>query len=258
MSQQEQRVADVRNIFRRACTLMVPISRPFIRFQWSIYEEYFGDRTLARDILQAMINDPQHQETVNAAIQRVHLERRVSPGNAIDFIDTELSKPGPVKDNLVKGVYAASKAVIQWRDFGNIDAARKVFENNKALFLNSQYFFINYFEFEASNTDSASTIHALWKYIVSKSKLPPSLIADISQAYMTWLEERGHMEKYIEVDVETYGPFSVQSLHQRKLGDDTLSRLRKEAWHPGVEIDKYDKKNPFTKYLQQQHGDSSM
>lgn len=252
MSQQSEKQEDTRNIFRRACTAMVPIARPFIRFQWSIYEELCGNVTLARDILQAMINDNQHQESVEAAIRRVHLERRISPQQAVEFVDMELSKPGQTKENLVKAVFAASKAVIMWKDLANVEQARKMFDNNKSLYLNSRFFFVNYFEFEISNAKSTSEVHALWKFIVSRSKLPPTLIEDISGFYMTWLQQRGDLEKYIEVDIEMNGPFSVRSLHQRKLGEDTLSRLRKEAWHPGIEIDKYDRKNPFTKYLQQQ------
>lgn len=57
-----QLVEETRNIYRRACCLYVPITRPFIRFQYALFEESLGEIARARDILKAL------QEATCAAV----------------------------------------------------------------------------------------------------------------------------------------------------------------------------------------------
>ncbi|VVT46996.1 uncharacterized protein SAPINGB_P001492 [Magnusiomyces paraingens] len=52
--QSQQLYEDTRNVYRRASNIYVPVTRPFIRFQYSMFEESLGEIVRARDILQAM------------------------------------------------------------------------------------------------------------------------------------------------------------------------------------------------------------
>lgn len=55
-------IEETRNIYRRASCIFVPISRPFIRFQYAFFEESLGEVAHARDILTAL------QEATCAAV----------------------------------------------------------------------------------------------------------------------------------------------------------------------------------------------
>lgn len=56
MSAQEGKQEEVRNIYQRASTIFVPISRPGIRLQYAYFEEMSERVDLARDIHQAILD----------------------------------------------------------------------------------------------------------------------------------------------------------------------------------------------------------
>lgn len=49
-----QLLEDTRNVYRRAACLYIPIARPFLRFQYAMFEESLGEVDRARDILQSL------------------------------------------------------------------------------------------------------------------------------------------------------------------------------------------------------------
>lgn len=74
----QQLIQETRNTYRRACCIYVPVSRPFIRFQYSLFEESLGDVDRARDILLAL------QEATCAAVA-------VSQGESVEIPSVEES-----------------------------------------------------------------------------------------------------------------------------------------------------------------------
>jgi pre-mRNA-processing factor 39 len=245
------RQEDTRNIYRRACSVFVPISRPQIRFQWALYEESLGNIDFARDILESLQATAQ-TDLEEAFIYRVDFEKRVGMQSVMAYIDFMTSNRNlPLS---VVAVLIAMKAVLVWQT-GDNDGAEQIFNNHKQEFLDSSFFLINYFKF-ALSTGNLDRLHSLWTLICVQARIPPTVISDISKLYLEYLLENGHMKEYFEVDIETHGPFTTRKLLKKKLGESTDQRLLLENGHPGVEIDPvavvYEKKNPFKRYLVEQ------
>lgn len=233
---QPERKQEIRNIFRRACSVFVPISRPLIRFQWALYEESTGDILYARDIYQSVQSCTALDiaDIEDAYRYRIAFERRQN-SNDIDYAQrvceqmkssiatTENDNDSGFVHSRILGVVAAQVALNQ----ADEEQTRAVFESHRAQCLDSAYFFIKYFEFESQQAAKRKTttkteqehlhLDSLWKYIVGQTHLAPTVTRDISKWYLDTLETRGDFSRWIEVDSQVCGPFSIQREYQGRL-----------------------------------------
>ena len=199
-----------------------------------------------------------------------HLERRVNGLEAgIESIKDSL-KSGKL-DIYTSGALVAEWARMIWKTKGNIDGARAVFETHAEEYLDSKYFWINYFKFELDqplDTENPETTHqritSVYRQATDRARLPPLTIRDINEEYMQYLLERrtGLVDQYIALDRESNGPFIVQTQRKRRLAEDgnvdsVNKRIRLSNGHPGVEVDEEALKankldGVFEKYEQEQ------
>lgn len=267
MLAQQGKEEEVRNIYQRASTLYVPISRPAARLQYAIFEEMSGRVDVAKDIHQAiLVNLPGHIDTV---VSLANLSRRHGGLEAAIAVYKE-QIDSPQYDIYVKAALVAEWARLLWKIKGSVEDARQVFQKNQHWYLDSRRFWINYLEFELQQPTIAETeqvqytrIKQVMDDIRLKSHLPPLTIKDLTHYYMVYLLERGTKEaarEYMTLDREVNGPFSVQATMKAKLAEDgkadtTERRMMMENGHPGVEVDEAAIRrgeNPYTKYYQQQ------
>jgi pre-mRNA-processing factor 39 len=258
---------EVRNIYQRASTLYVPISRPATRLQYAYFEEMSGRVDIAKDIHHAiLVNLPGHIETI---VSLANLSRRHRGLEAaIEVYKAQIDSQHC--DIYAKAALVAEWARLLWKIKGLAEDARQVFQKNQHWYLDSRAFWINYLMFELEQPTSAETeqlqygrIKQVMDDIRRKSHLPPITIKDLAHYYMIYLLERGTKEsakEYMTVDREINGPFSVQTTMKAKLAEDekestTNRRLMAENGHPGVVIDEAAIRrgeNPYTKYYQEQ------
>ncbi|KAI9727846.1 MAG: hypothetical protein M1834_007892 [Cirrosporium novae-zelandiae] len=258
---------EVRNIYQRASTVYVPISRPAVRLQYAYFEEMSGRVDIAKEIHNAiLVNLPGHIETI---VSLANLSRRDGGLDAaIEVYKAQIDSP--LCDLYAKAALVAEWARLLWKVKGSAEEARQVFQKQQHWYLDSRQFWINYLTFELEQPTSAeleATNHARIKQIVNdirqKSRLSPLIIKDLCHYYMVYLLERGPKDaakEYMDLDREVNGPFSVQSTMKTKVAEDgkessTNRRLVLENGHPGVEVDEAAIRrgeNPYTKYYQQQ------
>lgn len=265
MSAQFRHVDDVRNIYQRAAGIFVPVSRPFVRYQYAAWEESQHNADVSRDIYKSILSQlPGHAETI---IYWANMERRLTPGsidagvevyqNAIESDDF---------DPFAKAMLVTEWIQLVWKLKGDVDEARRLYETYAQQFLDSKYFYLSYFRFELNqptSLDSLPASHALISslhhYIRTESRLPPLTIKDISHEYMQYLLTRGPagaLEEYMFLDREVNGPFSVQLQNKIKLSengrlDEVEQRIKSENGHPGLRVDQpYNDKGIYDKELE--------
>lgn len=249
---------EVRNIFRRATTTFVPIARPFIRYQYGLFEESQGETVVARDLFASIQKQFPDQE--EPYIYRVDFEKRVNGIDAaIAYIDT-LLQPSPVATAASKisppvrdepVVSAASVKSCLSALQGNLYAsannpkrARAIFKQAAKKDLSSKYLLVNYLEFELhealhrlrfptpNNSFQAQVqqyVHPLWANIITlRSQIPPYLVADLSRIYADFLDRTGPAAPWAartafgEIDIEVSGPFVKRTRALGKLADGSL------------------------------------
>jgi pre-mRNA-processing factor 39 len=259
---------DIRYALQRASTTFVPVVRPAIRYHYSLWEESKGRIAVARAILKSlMIKMPQ---LVSTYVFLAHLERRVNGFDAgIQSIKDSLASGKP--DIYTSGALVAEWARMVWKVKGDIAGARGVFETHTEEYLDSKYFWINYFKFELEQpldtTDPEIThqrITNVFKQATERARIPPLTIRDLTEEYMKYLLEQrtGLVDQYIKLDRECNGPFIVQTQRKRRLAEDgnldaVNKRIRLTNGHPGVEVDEEALKankldGVFEKYLAEQ------
>ena len=238
---------EIRYALQRASTTFVPIVRPAIRYHYSLWEESRGRIAVARTILKALtIKMPQ---LISTYVYLAHLERRVR-GLEAGIQSLKDSIASVDSDIYTSGALVAEWARMVWRVKGDIAGTRKVFEDHAEQYLDSKYFWINYFKFELEQPleDDTEVTHQLittvFKQITERARLPPLTIRDITEEYMHYLLERRSdgVPMYIKLDRETNGPFIVQTQRKRRLAEDgnvdsVNKRIRLSNGHPGVEVD---------------------
>jgi pre-mRNA-processing factor 39 len=239
---------DIRYALQRASMTFVPVVRPAIRYHYAIWEESKGRVAVARAILKSLtIKMPQ---LIPTYVYLAHLERRSAGLEAgVASIKDSLASGKP--DIYTSGALVAEWAKMVWRVKGDIPEARSIFESHAEEYLDSKYFWINYFKFEVAHpldaTDPDIThnrIANVYKQINERARLPPLVVRDLTEEYMQYLLERrsGLVDQYILLDRETNGPFIVQTQRKRRLADDGTvesvnKRIRLTNGHPGVEVD---------------------
>ncbi|KAF5095202.1 hypothetical protein D0Z00_003239 [Geotrichum galactomycetum] len=250
---------EVRNIFRRATTTFVPIARPFIRYQYGLFEESQGEVVVARDIFASIQKQFPDQE--EPYIYRVDFEKRVN-GNeaAIAYIDTLLQPSSaaaaaskiipPVRDEPVVTAAAVKSCLSAlqgnlYASANNAPRARTVFKQATNKNLSSRYLLINYLEFELrealhllrfpspNNSFQAQVqqyVHPLWANLVAlRGQIPPYVVADLSRLYADFLDRTGPAAPWAartafgEIDTEIAAPFVKRTRALGKLSDGSLA-----------------------------------
>jgi pre-mRNA-processing factor 39 len=212
MSAQPGKQEEVRNIYQRASTIYVPISRPGIRLQYAYFEEMSERVDVARDIHQAILDRmPGHVETV---VSWANLERRQSglPA-AIEVYKAQIDNPAV--DIFAKAAYVVEWAFLLWRIQGSVDEARQVFQKNQQWYLQSRHFWVKYLEFELAQPTSSekeaehyATIKQIYNDMIQKSRMSLATKRDISNYYLSYLQQRGTkgaMKEFLQIDKELNG-----------------------------------------------------
>lgn len=201
---------ECRNVYRRATTIFIPSTKPMLKFQWAIFEESLGKLDLAKDVLNTIASDNESNTVKDLHVFRVRFEKRHGgTPKALEYIDKELAS----SSTFTKPILMSLKATIYWRDLKDVAKAADIYKNNISSSLSSRFFCVNYFQFLLQTHTSEDELYELWKVLTTGAKIPIQLIRDISHEYLEYLAVNGSknsMKRYMEVDVETNGPFSVQ------------------------------------------------
>ncbi|CAG8975650.1 hypothetical protein HYALB_00008409 [Hymenoscyphus albidus] len=238
MSAQQGKQEEVRNIYQRASTVYVPISRPGIRLQYAYFEEMSGHADVARDIHSAILDRmPGHVETI---VSWSNLERRQDGLEAaIEVFKGQIDSPAV--DLFAKAAFVVEWATLLWKIQGSVDEARLVFQKNQQWYLQSRHFWAKYLEFELSQPTSLATesehyvrIKKIHDDMIQQSRMSLATKKDLSNYYLLYLQQRGTkeaMKEFLQVDRELNGPVSIQPVNLKGEGNKGL-----ENGHAG-EID---------------------
>ncbi|PQE27298.1 hypothetical protein CJF32_00000252 [Rutstroemia sp. NJR-2017a WRK4] len=238
MSSKERKEEEVRNIYQRASTIYVPISRPGIRLQYAYFEEMSERVDLARDIHQAILDRmPGHVETI---ISWANLERRQNGLEAaIEVYKAQIDSPAV--DIYSKAAFVVEWAILLWKIQGSAEEARQVFQKNKQWYPESRHFWAKYMEFELAQPTSSATESEHYERLkqVHDDMIKSSMTLDtkkaISNVYLTYLQERGTkeaMKEFLQIDRELNGPISVQPPHIKS--DPSTKALENGSVVPGL------------------------
>lgn len=258
---------DVRNIYQRAAAIFVPISRPFIRYQYAAWEESQNNPDVARDVYQSILAQlPGHAETT---IYWANMERRLTPksiDSAVAIYQNAMESED--YDHIARAILVTEWINLVWKIKGDVAEARSLFDTYTQQYLDSKYFCISYFKFELNQPTSyenmAEThehISALHHTLRTQAQLPPSTMKDISHEYMQYLLSRGPagaLDEYMFLDREVNGPFSVQLQNKIRLSengrlDETELRIKQENGHPGIRLEQpYNAKGIYERELELQ------
>lgn len=219
MHAQEEKQEEVRNIYQRASTLYVPISKPGIRLQYAYFEESAGRPDVAQDIHQAiLLRLPGHVETV---VSWANLQRRQSGlDSAIEVLKSQIDEP--LVELHAKAALVVEWANLLWKTKGSISEARLVFKENEKWYPDSLIFWEKYLQFELEQPTTAESekeqyekISGVLNDIRQKSKLSTASIKELSHYYLEYLQQRGTkeaMQEFLQVDMEINGPASVRKI----------------------------------------------
>ncbi|CAN6615199.1 hypothetical protein TRVA0_006S01046 [Trichomonascus vanleenenianus] len=279
---------EIRNGFRRASTVFVPIARPLIRYQWAIYEESVGQFARAKDVYDIIHQSMQSSlfEDHDWYVQRLNLELRTGGVKAVaDLIATILSAgPQQQQQQPKKKKKAATAAntqnnTVAYAVCNTYQAVailykvehmlKKALELLESLWEScnwNRYYVTNYFWLMLAASNNDDGLHVLWERIVSEAPIPPLLIEDLSNLYMDHLKVHSTspeaVKRLMQVDIETNGCFPLRKLSHKKYEDDVEHRLTLENGHPGIVVDpseRYTKASAKTglspvleRYLQEQ------
>ncbi|KAL2271162.1 hypothetical protein VTJ83DRAFT_533 [Remersonia thermophila] len=227
MSAQEGKEEEVRNIYQRAATLFVPVSRPGIRLQYAYFEEMCGRIDVARDIHAAILM--KLPDCVEAIVSWANLQRRQSGLDAaIEVYKEQIDSPAV--DLFTKAALVVEWAFLLWKFKGSPEEARAAFAKNVEWYADSRHFWQKYLEFELEQPTSAEVeaqhfarIRNLFTDLRAKSRLSPGVKQEIGKVYMTYLQQRGGkqaMKEFLLIDRELFGPQSVSPITKAKLSKD--------------------------------------
>jgi len=212
MSAQEGKEEEVRNVYLRAATMYVPISRPGIRLQFAYFEEACGRIDIARDIHAAILT--QLPDSVEVITSWADLERRQSGlESAIDVLKVQIDSP--LIDIYTKAALVTQWAFLLWKVKGSVDEARTVFTKNVQWYADSRHFWQKWLEFELEQpTDATQEIQRgnriknAFMEMRTKSRLSAAIKQELGQVYLNYLQQRGSkdaMKEFMAVDRELFG-----------------------------------------------------
>ncbi|WXC55484.1 hypothetical protein SNK03_001432 [Fusarium graminearum] len=219
MSGQEGKAEEVRNIYVRASTMFVPISRPGIRLQWAYFEESTGRVDVALDIHEAILL--RLPDSVEVIVSWANVERRQNGIDAaIQVYKNQID--APTVDIYTKAALVAEWALLLWKVKGSTEEAREVFTKNVTWYGDSRLFWDRWFQFELDQPSSAETeaqhgecMKKVFDELRERSQLSAPVKKDLAQIYLNYLVERGDkdaMKVFLQVDREIFGPSSVAKL----------------------------------------------
>ncbi|KAF3769057.1 hypothetical protein M406DRAFT_287119 [Cryphonectria parasitica EP155] len=246
LSAQPNKDEDVRNIFLRAVTLYVPVSRPGIRMQFAYFEEASGRADIARAIHEAILQ--KLPNCVEAIISWANLERRQSGLDAaIDVYKAQIDSPAV--DLYTKAALVTQWAVLLWKVKGSVDEARTVFHNNVQWYADSREFWSKWLDFELeqpTNTElepeHGERIQKVIEEMKTRSRMSIVTKKELCMKYLDYLQRRGvkdAMKKFLEIDREMAGPASISK--------DKFSA--KDNGTPVGELDEASRINAETRYF---------
>ncbi|KAJ0121442.1 pre-mrna-processing factor 39 [Diaporthe amygdali] len=216
MQAQPNKDEEVRNIFLRAVTLYVPISRPGIRLQFAYFEETCGRVDVARAVHEAVLM--KIPNCVEAIISWANLQRRQSGLDAaIDVYKAQIDSPGV--DLYTKAALVTEWALLLWKVKGSIEEARTVFRSNVQWYSDSREFWGKWLDFELeqpTNTEleveHGKRIEHVIDEMRARSRMSAATKKQLCGKYLNYLQQRGgkdSMKKFLLVDREMFGPLSI-------------------------------------------------
>ncbi|KAI5466611.1 hypothetical protein BGZ63DRAFT_2489 [Mariannaea sp. PMI_226] len=248
MSGQEGKEEEVRNIYIRASTMFVPISRPGIRMQWAYFEESTGRVQIALDIHSAILL--KLPDCVEVIISWANVERRQHGlESAIQVYKDQID--APTVDIYTKAALVAEWAHLLWKVKGSAEEARGVFLKNVQWYADSRLFWDRWFQFELEQPTSADAeskqnerVKQVFDELRERSRLSTSVKKELTQVYLGYLVQRGDkdsMKVFLQVDREMFGPESVAK--QSKAVDSTQENGAKAG------LDEASQKRAETRFL---------
>ncbi|KAK3383216.1 hypothetical protein B0T24DRAFT_519426 [Lasiosphaeria ovina] len=228
MAAREGKEEEVRNIFLRASTLFVPVSRPGIRLQFAYFEEMCGRIDVARAIHAAILDKlPDSVETI---ISWGNLERRQSGLDAaIVVYKTQIDSTAV--DIFTKAALVTEWASLLWKVKGSVEEARIVYVKNVQWYADSRHFWQKWLQFEMeqpTNTELEAQIGERVKKVIDemlvKSRLSAGIKQEVGQTYLSYLQQRGGkaaMKEFLAMDREIFGPQSISTITKAKLSKDS-------------------------------------
>jgi pre-mRNA-processing factor 39 len=212
MSAQDNKEEEVRNIYLRATTLFVPISRPGVRLQFAYFEEMCGRIDVARDIHAAILM--KLPDCVEAIISWANLQRRQSGLDAaIEVYKAQIDSP--VVDIFTKAALVTEWAFLLWKVKGSVDEARTAFAKNVEWYADSRHFWQKWLEFELEQPTNAELeaqhaerVKNVFDEMRSKSRLSPGVKQELGRVYLNYLQQRGGkqaMKEFLLIDRELFG-----------------------------------------------------
>ncbi|CAG8503243.1 7535_t:CDS:10 [Ambispora gerdemannii] len=227
----KNRIDDVRNIYQRATSVYIPISRPCIHLSFACFEE---EQRYFRNVV------PGHVETIS---KYAHFERRQHPSALaipLNIIQDAIKSEALASDSKAKAFRSVQQAKLLWHNQGSVEEARRIFQEGSTQYLDSKYFWLNYANFELAQTDpeAEENLHKLFEQI-RNSSLSSDSIRELSQRYLDFIMERGSsIALYNKIDVEVNGPITARPISdpkKRGLEDEELERVTKQMRVDGVE-----------------------
>lgn len=212
MAAQDNKDEEVRNIYLRATTLFVPISRPGIRLQFAYFEEMSGRVDVARDIHAAVLMKV--PDCVEAIVSWANLQRRQSGLDAaIEVYKAQIDSP--IVDIFTKAALVTEWAFLLWKVKGSVDEARAAFVKNVEWYADSRQFWEKWLEFELGlPTDAereakhAERVKTVITEMRTKSRLSPGFKQELGLRYLNYLQQRGgkdSMKEFLAIDRELFG-----------------------------------------------------
>jgi pre-mRNA-processing factor 39 len=212
MAAQAGKEEEVRNIYLRATTLFVPVSRPGIRLQFAYFEESCGRVDIARELHSAILM--KIPDCVEAITSWAHLQRRQNGLNAaIEVLKQQIDLQS--LDFFTKAALVTEWALMMWKIKGSADDARSVFTNNVQWYADSRHFWQQWLDFELAQPTSAeeeSKQQAHLKNVIdemrSRSRISALAKKELCKAYLQYLQQRGGkdaMKDFLLLEREVFG-----------------------------------------------------
>lgn len=203
---------ETRNIYLRATTLFVPVSRPGIRLQFAYFEESCKRVDVARAIHEAVLG--KIPDSVEVISSRANLERRQAGlDTAIEFLKSQLDNP--TMDIYVKAAIITEWASMLAKNKGSAEEARAVFTKNAQWYVHSRHFWQKWLQFELEQPTSAETeaqhherLKRLVTDMLTKSGISVAAKKELGQQYLNYLQQRGGVEamaEFLAVDRKLFG-----------------------------------------------------
>ncbi|CAG8548250.1 7190_t:CDS:10 [Ambispora leptoticha] len=239
----KNRIDDVRNIYQRATSVYIPISRPSIHLSFACFEEEQGRIEESRNIYKhIMDNLPGHVETLS---KYAHFERRQHSNDLsvpLNIIRDAIKSEALVSDSKAKAFLSVQHAKLLWHNQGSVEEARRIFLEGSTQYLDSKYFWVNYVNFEIAQTgpEVEENLRKIFEQI-RNSSLSSESIRELAQRYLDFIMERGSsISLYNKIDVEANGPITARQISDSKkrgLEDEELERATKQVRLDGVGVE---------------------